>query len=219
MSGHPQADQHQQPRVRTGRHLTLADELTPTWATLAASDLVEAVDTLDGEGPLELHARPGAVELTSCLPGGAVWETALVSAQVAPELRDRQRRTTIERRSLLGTLQGADGATELRLAPNGAMTAGGVVLAPVREAFPEPPRPSAGQVLSERLALPRSAGGMEMILRLEGPNVCIPEVVRERFGHRLVSSVSLFEEAGEWFISGVRNGSPTLILVGAVGVY
>ncbi|MBW3562662.1 MAG: hypothetical protein KY437_09205 [Actinobacteria bacterium] len=58
-----------------------------------------------------------------------------------------------------------------------------------------------------------------MILRLDGPNVCIPEHVRERFSHRQVSSVSLFERDGDWFISGVRNGDPTLVLTGAVGVY
>lgn len=215
MAGQPEA-----PRTaRADRRLELVrDELTPARASLRTAALAEAFDTVGGDGPLDLCLRPGAIDLTTCVAEWAVWETVFVAARVAGLDHAARRRTTVEQRSLEAALPPED-ETEVRIAANGTMTIGEVVLTPAREAIPEPPRPDAAGVLRQRLTLPPTASGIEMILRLDGPNVCIPEHVRERFSRRQVSSVSLFERDGDWFISGVRNGDPTLVLTGAVGVY
>lgn len=216
MAGRPET-----PRATRGnnRRLELVrDELTPAWASLPTAALSEAIVALDGGGPVDLFLRPGAIDLTTCVADRAVWETVFVAARVAGLGHGARRRTTVERRSLQAALP-ADDETEVRIAANGAMTVGEVVLTPAREVIPEPPRPDAAGVLRQRLMLPRSATDIEIILRLDGPNVCVPDHVRERFSHRQVSSVSLFERDGDWFISGVRNGDPTLVLTGAVGVY
>lgn len=207
--------------VRRTIHLDLAaDELAPAQADVVGADLLGALDTIAGSGPVDLYLRPGAIELSTSLAGGAVWETVLVSARLARRQEDGVRRTTVGRDALRTALTGAGAETlRVRIAPNGAMTIGEVVLTPAPDDSAQPPRPDASGVLSERLSLPSSASGIEMILRLDGPNVCVPENVRTEFGRRLVSSVSLFERHGDWFISGVRNGTPTLIVVGAVGVY
>lgn len=220
MGVHVSGRVHMRPgEVRANRDLALVrDDLAPVHATADAADLDGALEVVSGDGPIELCLRPGAIDVTACVAANAVWETVFVAAQVSG-LDDRaRRRTTVEPRALRGALAGS-GATDIRIAPNGAMTVGEVVLTPAREEIPEPPRPDATGVLRERLTLPRSAAGIEMILRLDGPNVCIPEHVRGRFAARQVSSVSLFERDRDWYISGVRNGSPTLVLVGAVGVY
>lgn len=215
MAGRPETSR----AVRADRRLELVrDELTPARASLRTAALREALEAVDGDAALDLCLRPGAIDVTTCVADWAVWETVFVAAKVAGLDQGARRRTTVEQGSLRAALPAAD-ETEVRIAGNGTMTIGEVVLTPAREAIPEPPRPDAAGVLRQRLTLPRSASGIEMILRLDGPNVCIPEHVRARFSHRQVSSVSLFERDGDWFISGVRNGDPTLVLTGAVGVY
>lgn len=207
--------------VRRTIHLDRgAAELTPAEADVDGAELLEALDSVTGSGPVDLYLRPGAIELSTSLAGGAVWETVLVAARIVKSQVEGVRRTTVGRDALRTALSGSGAETvRVRIAPNGAMSVGEVVLTPVPGDPVRPPRPDASGVLSERLSLPSSASGIEMILRLDGPNVCVPENVRTEFGRRLVSSVSLFERHGDWYISGVRNGTPTLIVVGAVGVY
>ena len=191
-------------------------EPAPLRAVLRAEELRAALETL-GHGPVHLTFRHGALDLTSYEPAAAVWETVFVEGGVEGLSETVRRRTLVDGGSLQAAL-GPDDDVTLRLAGNGALVVADVVLTPSAGIVPDPPRPDATGVLKQRLVLPTSAG-VKLILRLDGPNVCVPSAVRQRFSDRQISSVSLFERAGEWFISGVRNGTPNVIVVGAVGVY
>lgn len=178
--------------------------------------LREALEALDA-GPLHVCVRHGAVEVTATDRASATWETVVGEAAVEGLGSDAPRRTAVDGDALRSALE-RDDAVELRIAANRALVLGDVVLAPSSAGFPEPPRPAASGIPPQRLNLPPS-GGCELILRLDGPTVCVPTSVRQRFSDRQVSSVSLFPRDGDWFISGVRNGTPAVVVVGAVGVY
>lgn len=181
-----------------------------------ASSLREALEELSA-GSLHLRLRHGAVEVTATDRASATWETVVGEAAVSALDADAPRTTVVDGDAFRSALE-ADEPISLRIAANGALVLGDVVLAPSGAGFPEPPRPAASGLAPQRLDLPPS-GGCELILRLDGPTVCVPTSVRQRFSDRRVSSVSLFPHEGEWFISGIRNGTPAVVVVGAVGVY
>lgn len=208
------ADLHARPRVV--RPAVDRPEPVPLRGVLRAEEVRAALETL-GRGPVHLTFRHGAVDLTSYEPAAAVWETVFVEGAVEGLSETVRRRTLVDGGSLQAALGQADKVT-VRLAGNGALVVADVVLTPSAGIVPDPPRPDATGVLQQRLVLPTSAG-VKLILRLDGPNVCVPSAVRQRFSDRQISTVSLFERAGDWFISGVRNGTPNVIVVGAVGVY
>lgn len=201
-------------RARTVAH----PEPATVGAVLSAPTLLrEALDELS-PGPLHLRLRHGAVEVTATDRASATWETVVGEAAVSGLDGDTPRTTAVDGDAFRSALEPDDPIT-LRIAANGALVLGDVVLAPSGAGFPDPPRPAASGLAPQRLQLPPSGGGCELILRLDGPTVCVPTSVRQRFSDRRVSSVSLFPRDGDWFISGVRNGTPAVVVVGAVGVY
>lgn len=186
-------------------------------ATVSDPSLLrDALASLDA-GPLHVCVRHGAVEISATDRATAIWETVVGQAAVEGLGTDAPRRTAVDGDALRSALDRHDDV-ELRVAANGALIIDDVLLAPSSAGFPDPPRPAATGVLPQRLVLPPSSG-CEQILRLDGPTVCVPTSVRQRFSDRQVSSVSLFARDGDWFISGVRNGAPALVVAGAVGVY
>ncbi|MBW3658254.1 MAG: hypothetical protein KY457_06425 [Actinobacteria bacterium] len=192
-------------------------EPTAVRAVLSGPRLLgEALEELRA-GPLHVCLRHGAVEVTATDRQSATWETVVGEAAVSGLGTGAPRRTVVDGDALRSALD-RDDEVELRLTANEALVLGDVVLPPSLEVFPEPPRPGTSGIPPQRLNLPPS-GGCELILRLDGPTVCVPTSVRQRFSDRQVSSVSLFARDDDWFISGVRNGSPAVVVVGAVGVY
>lgn len=200
----------------SGRTLARAEPAAVRAVLSEPGLLREALEEL-GTGPLHVCLRHGAVEVTATDRPSATWETVVGEAAVTGLGTGAPRRTVLDGNALRSALE-RDDDVELRIAANEALVLGDVVLPPSLDVFPEPPRPGTTGLAPQRLNLPPSSG-CELILRLDGPTVCVPTSVRQRFSDRQVSSVSLFARDDDWFISGVRNGTPAVVVVGAVGVY
>ena len=179
----------------------------------------------DSEPNVLIHVKPGMLEISRHELGTGYWETAVVPADVeqaahtdavvaqavADDLHEALAGSVLEpgqRRTLVVDVRGAVHVDGVKLAPPAA---------PEAAAMP-PPRPMPNSVLKQRIRLPATAlAGVAM--RLDGPNLFVPEPIRHRFAHRGVSLTSVFEHDGTWYMSGVVDGRPLLVLVGAVGVY
>lgn len=217
MSAHPDVRRSAPPGLPSVRRPAPRADAETVRALLSEPGLLrEALEEL-GSGPLHVCLRHGAVEVTVSDRASATWETVVGEAAVSGLDGDAPRWTSVDGDALRSALE-RDGGIDLRIAANRALVLGDVALAPSSARVPAPPRPAASGLAPQRLNLPPGSG-CELILRLEGPTVCVPTSVRQRFSDRQVSSVSLFPRDGDWFISGVRNGTPAVVVVGAVGVY
>ena len=165
------------------------------------------------------HVRmwSGAVEITRHDAPSGYWETAVVPA--TGWRGEREASGLVDVAALTQRVASADGETvQLHVMSDQRLVVAAAELA-VGDDVPAPPRPDARSVLPLRVTLPKLAI-QHIALRLPGPHLWVPDAVAQAFTHRRVSIGSVYEVPGSgWYLSGVVDGRPMLVLTGAVGVY
>ena len=198
-----------------------------TSATVETEVLARGLDLVgDREGLADsafVQLRPVAVEITRYDPTAAYWESAVVTRTGRIGALAGAHVDASALRLAIGTPPrvtdgGVEVEVELEVGADGSLRAGGHVVRPADEPLPEPPRPTAGNVLPTRVVLPRSVPA-GIAIRIDGPNLLIPKATALRFSGRHVSLTTLYELDGTWYMSGIADGRPSIVIVGTVGAY